>query len=414
MLNRWTLGATVMGNALEFYDFLAYSTFAVYIGQAFFPTGNAFSSLLLTLATFGVGFITRPLGALWIGSYADRAGRRRALMLTVLLMSTGTLALVLTPKYSSIGLAAPFILILARLVQGLALGGEVGASTAVLFEGAPPRQRGRFVSWQGASQGIAILAAGLVGFGLSTVLTREQLAGWGWRVAFALGLVIIPIGLYIRRQLPETLEACASGNGAPVLALLWNRHRRPMTFAVLIIMCATISVYATNFMTTYALSSLHMPPSKALIATIANGAFMIVGAVCGGRLTDRIGVRRAMILPRIALLLVVYPAFALLGRYSNLLVLVAVTSLLTLVGSMSGTPIITALGAALPSRVRGSGIAISYALSVSVFGGTTQFIIAWLIGKTGDPLSPAYYVILTSALGLWAMFKLRTEPRTPA
>lgn len=203
MLNRWTVAATVAGNALEFYDFLTYSTFAVYIGHAFFPVGSALASLLLTLATFGVGFLTRPLGGILIGAYADRAGRRPALMLTIALMTLGTLGLALTPSYARIGMLAPVILIVARLVQGLALGGEVGPSTAVLLECAPLGRRGLYVSWQNASQGLAICAAGIAGFVLSSALDKEQMAAWGWRVPFLLGLTIVPFGLYIRRRLPR-------------------------------------------------------------------------------------------------------------------------------------------------------------------------------------------------------------------
>jgi MFS family permease len=406
LLDRWAVAATVAGNALEFYDFLTYATFAVYIGHAFFPTGNAFASLLLTLATFGVGFFTRPLGGLLIGAYADRAGRRPAMMLTISLMTVGTLGLVVTPPYASIGVLAPVILIVARLVQGLALGGEVGPSTAVLLECAPAGRSGLFVSWQNASQGVAICAAGLVGFALSTMLGKEQLASWGWRVPFAFGLAIVPVGLYIRRRLPETLEAPGSRGSAAVLVLLWRQHRQLLVLAVLIIMCLTISTYVTGYLTTYVLTTLGMPPSKAMFATIANGAVMVAGALWGGRLSDRFGRKPVMILPRIALVAAIYPAFLLLVTVTTTGILVFVTALLTLLGILSTAAALTALTEAFPNEARCSGLAISYAISVSVFGGTTQFIIAWLIGTTGDRLSPAYYVILTSVIGLWAMFKL--------
>lgn len=412
VLDGWAVAATVVGNALEFYDFLTYSTFAVYIGNAFFPAGNAYASLLLTLATFGVGFFTRPLGGVLIGAYADRAGRRPALLLTIGLMTIGTLGLVLTPSYAAIGLAAPAILIVARLVQGLALGGEVGPSTAVLLECAPPSRRGMFVSWQNASQGIAIFAAGLVGFSLSTILDKEQLAAWGWRVPFALGLVIVPVGIYIRQRLPETLETPGSRGGASVLGLLWREHRKPLVLAVLIIMCLTITTYVSNYMTTYALTALGMPASKAMFGTIANGAVMAVGAIWGGRLCDRFGRKPVMILPRIALIVAVYPAFLLLVRFHTTRVLVFVTALLTLLGVLSGAAALTALTEAFPNEVRSSGLAISYSVSVAVFGGTTQLIIAWLIGATGDRVSAAYYVILTSVISLWAMFNLPETVKT--
>lgn len=414
-LNRWTVAATVAGNALEFYDFLTYSTFAVYIGHAFFPTDSAFASLLLTLATFGVGFLTRPLGALLIGAYADRSGRRPALMLTISLMAIGTLALVLTPSYARIGVWAPAILIVARLVQGLALGGEVGPSTAVLLECAPSGSRGLFVSWQNASQGIAVCAAGLVGAALSTILDPAHMAGWGWRVPFALGLVIVPVGLYIRRRLPETLEAPGSRGSAAVLGLLWDQHRRLLMLAVLVLMCLTISTYVSNYMTTYALTTLGMPASQAMLATITNGAIMAAGAILGGKLSDRYGRRLVMIAPRVMLLAAVYPAFLLLMSVSTPVVLMLVTALLTLLGVLSGAAALTMLTETFPNEVRSSGLAIAYATAVSVFGGTTQFVIAWLIGVTGDRLSPAYYVIATSIVGLWAMLKLpeALRPTTP-
>jgi MFS family permease len=410
-LDRWAIAATVAGNALEFYDFLTYSTFAVYIGHAFFPTGNAFVSLLLTLATFGVGFVTRPLGGLWIGAYADRAGRRPALMLTISLMTVGTLALVVTPSYASIGLLAPLILILARLVQGLALGGEVGPSTAVLLECAPAGRRAFFVSWQPASQGIAVLAAGVAGFALSTILSQQQLAAWGWRVPFALGLAIVPVGLYIRRRLPETLEVTGSRSSTAVLSLLWRHHRKPLVLAIMIIMCLTVSTYATGYMTTYALTTLAMPASKAMFASIANGAVMAAGALLGGRLSDRFGLKPVMILPRVTLAIMVLPAFLLLLAVTTVGVLVFVTALLTLLSVLSAVATTAALTEMFPNEVRSSGVAIAYALSVTLFGGTTQFIIAWLIGMTGSRLSPAYYVIFTSAISLWAMFKL-PQPST--
>jgi len=412
MLSRWSVAATVAGNTLEFYDFLTYSTFAVYIGRTFFPADSAFASLLLTLATFGVGFLTRPLGALLIGAYADRAGRRPALTLTISLMGFGTLGLVLTPSYASIGVWAPTILIIARLVQGLALGGEVGPATAVLLECAPAGSRGLFVSWQNASQGVAVCTAGLVGLALSAALGQAQMASWGWRLPFALGLVIVPLGLYIRRRLPETLEAPGSRGSAAVLGLLWGQHRRLLLLAVLILMCLTISTYVSNYMTTYALTTLGMPASKAMLATITNGVVMAAGAVLGGQLSDRYGRKLLMIAPRVALLATVYPAFVLLMAVATTGVLMFVTALLTLLGVLSTAAAMTAITEAFPNQVRSSGLAIAYATAVSVFGGTTQFVVAWLIGVTGDRLSPAYYVIVTSIISLWAMFKLPATPRT--
>jgi len=405
-IGGWLIAATVAGNALEFYDFLTYSAFAVYIGKTFFPAGSALASLLLSLATFGVGFVTRPLGGVLIGAYADRAGRRPALVLTISLMAVGTAGLVLTPGYAAIGVAAPILLVLARLVQGLALGGEVGPSTAVLLECAPQGRRGAFTSWQMASQGLAIFAAGLVGLLLSLALGKEALADWGWRLAFALGLVIVPVGLYIRRRLPETLEAPGEHGAIAVLGLLWRGHRRSLVLAVLVIMCLTVSTYVGNYMTTYALTVLGMPATQAMWGTLINGSAMMIAALGGGWISDRYGRRPVMIAPRLALVALVYPAFAVLVSVHSTWALIGVTALFTLLSTVSGAAAVAALSETFPNAVRSSGFAIAYAISVSVFGGTTQFIIAWLVGATGDPLSPAYYVILTSAVSLWAMFRL--------
>src|SRR5882757_1027216 len=371
-LDRRAVAATVVGNALEFYDFLTYSFFAVYIGRAFFPTASEFASLLLSLATFGVGFFTRPLGALLIGAYADRAGRRPALILTISLMTVGTLGLVLTPSYAAIGIAAPVTLVIARLIQGLALGGEVGPSTAVLLECAPPGRRGLYTSWQSGSQGAAIFAAGLIGVPLAALLSKEQLADWGWRVPFALGLLIVPVALYIRRRLPETLLAPGTRGSADVMRLLWRHHRRSMTLAILVIMSATISTYVNNYMTTFALTTLGLPASKAMLATLVLGAAILVGAGLGGRLSDRFGRKPVMIASRIAAMLATYPAFLFLVSEKSVGALVFVTALLGLLVVVSSVASLVALTEIFPNEVRSSGLALSYAVSVSVFGGTTQ------------------------------------------
>jgi MFS family permease len=209
-LSKKVVVAAVLGNALEFYDFAAYAFFAVYIGQAFFPASTPFASLLLSLGAFGVGFVFRPLGGVLIGAFADSAGRRPAMLLTIVLITTGTVGLALTPSYSSIGLAAPVIVVLCRLVQGLAIGGEVGPASAFLIEIAPNDRRGLYGSWQLASQGLAALAAGTIGLVLSLLLDKADLAAWGWRVPFLLSLMLVPVGLYLRRMMPETLEKRAA------------------------------------------------------------------------------------------------------------------------------------------------------------------------------------------------------------
>ncbi|HEY3636870.1 MAG TPA: MFS transporter, partial [Rhizomicrobium sp.] len=189
------IAAATLGNALEFYDFLTYSFFAIQIGHAFFPSRTGYGSLMLSLATFGVGFAARPIGAIFIGIYADHVGRRLAMLLSFLMIGISIIAMALIPPYSAIGIAAPVLAILARVVQGFSLGGEIGSNTAFLMEAAPPRNRGLSVSWQGASQCAALFAASVVGIALSSFLSPTMLDAWGWRIAFLLGAVTVPFGL---------------------------------------------------------------------------------------------------------------------------------------------------------------------------------------------------------------------------
>ena len=407
VMGRWAIAAAVVGNAIEFFDFLAYSFYSVYIGRAFFPTRDEFFSLLLSLATFGVGFVMRPLGGFVIGSFADRAGRRPAMVLTISLMTVGTMGVALTPSYATIGIAAPIILVLARLVQGLALGGEVGPSTALLMEAAPPGRRGAWVSWQGASQGAATLMAGVAGLTLATLLDAKQMAAWGWRLPFLFGLLIVPVGIYIRRSLPETLETRAPHDAeGGAVRRIWRHHQAALWLGLTIVMCQTISAYVCSYMTTYALTALAMPAAQAMVATVMTGIATVLGAKLGGHLSDRVGRKPVMIVSRVLMLLAVYPAFVFLIQSPDVWVLGSVAAVLALLTSAGTAASMVALVEVFPAAVRSSGMSITNAVSVSLFGGTTQFVNAWLIGATGNKLSPAYYVIVSSVIGIWAMFRL--------
>lgn len=409
-VSRRIVAATVAGNALEFYDFVTYAFFAVYIGKAFFPASTPFISLLLSVAVFGVGFFTRPLGGILIGAFADRAGRKPAMLLTIALITVGTMGLALTPSYDSIGIAAPIIVVLARLVQGLALGGEVGPSTAFLIEIAPPGKRGLYSSWQLASQGASSLVAGLIGVLMSVLLTKDQLQAWGWRVPFALGLALIPLALYLRRSMPETLghgdERAASAPNPVARGALLRAHGGLMALSVLIVLGATVSTYVALYMTTYAITVLKLPATVSMAATAAFGIATFVFSLLGGWLSDRFGRKPMMLIPRLALLLLTYPAFALLTEQKDLATLLGVTVLLAGTTAMSGAAGSAVLPELMPLRVRALGLAITYAVGVSLFGGTTQFVITWLIGATGSPMAPAWYVVGTSVITVLAILLL--------
>ncbi|WP_420133327.1 MFS transporter, partial [Rhodopseudomonas sp.] len=265
---------------LEFYDFITYSFFAIQIGHTFFPTHTEYGSLMLSLATFGAGFITRPIGGFVLGIYSDRVGRRPAMLLSFALMGAAILAISLTPSYAQIGLAAPVIVILARLAQGFALGGEVGPTTAYLLEIAPAERRAQIVAWQPTSQQIAATSGALVGFALSKLLSPAELEAYGWRIAFLIGAACLPFGLWMRRSLPETVSReHAEQPNQPGYFTLARRHVRLVALALAILASGTIATYVTQYMTTYAQNTLHVTPSLAFAVSMVSNGLQIAGAL---------------------------------------------------------------------------------------------------------------------------------------
>ncbi|MDT6941340.1 MFS transporter [Brucella pseudogrignonensis] len=399
------IAAAVAGNALEFYDFIVYSFFAVYIGQTFFPLGSETASLLASVAVFGVGFFTRPLGGVLIGAFADKAGRRAAMILTVTLITVGTLGLAATPGYETIGIAAPIIVLMCRLLQGLALGGEVGPASAMLVEAAPRDKRGLYASWQIASQGIAVVAGGLMGVLVSWYLTHEELVSWGWRIPFLVSLALIPLAVYIRRALPETLEKPSEKSGAQIVSSVFSDHSRYLILGILVIISTTVSTQVGNYMTTYAIQTLKLPATLAQAGTVLGGTMTFLFALVAGYLADKYGRKSVMIWPRIVLMLAIIPLFFWLSESKDATVLLVVTAAVTLLTSMSGAASLVAIPEMMPIALRATGVSLIYAIGATLFGGTTQFIITWLIGIFGA-VAPAYYVVATSIISLVAMFMM--------
>lgn len=398
-----------MGNALEVYDFTSYAFFAVMIGNAFFPAHDKLVSLLLSLATFGIGFLSRPLGGILIGAYADRAGRRPAMMLSFVLMGLGSAALALTPAYATIGIAAPLIIIVARLIQGFALGGEIAPATAFMLEAADPARRGLFGSLQSASQGVATFGSGMVGLALALSLSADQMNTWGWRVPFLLGSLILPLGIIIRRSLPETLHHPEAGETVRKVSFaeLMRTHGRTVVLGFLIISSLTIPFYVFTYLTTYAIVTLHMNTTVSLAATAVLGFCNIVFSIPGGWLSDRIGRKPVMIAQRIVLALCAYPLFKLLNVFPVAMMLFSVTAMLSFLNAPGNAVALVAVTESLAKSVRCASLGTIYALAVAIFGGTTQFIIAWLIAWTGDPLAPAWYLTAALTVGIVAMAMLR-------
>jgi MFS family permease len=394
--------AATIGNGLEFYDFVTYAFFAIPIGHAFFPAHSEFGSLMLSLATFGAGFVTRPIGGIVIGAYADRAGRKAAMMLSFTLMGCAIVALALIPTYATIGVAAPILAVIARMVQGFSLGGEVGPNTAYLLEAASPHRRGMAVSWQAGSQQVSSVVGALVGLGLSAVLSHAALDAYGWRIAFLLGAVTLPFGLWLRRAMPETLHAEEAG-GVPASGV----PTRLLILGVLLMGGGTVATYITNYMTTYARGTLHMSPGVSFAASLAPNAAGLAAGLLGGWLSDRIGRRPVMIWPSVAHLALTLPVFAWIVQSHSPVALLGGMGMLGFTAAMAYGAVYTGLCESLPKRIRGRAFAIVYAVAIAVFGGTAQPIVAWLIQSTGSAMAPGWYLTAANVVGLCAMLLMR-------
>jgi MHS family citrate/tricarballylate:H+ symporter-like MFS transporter len=412
--------AVFLGNGLEFYDFLTFSYFAVYIARTFYPSDSPATGLLATLATFGAGFLTRPIGAIVIGGMGDRIGRKPAMLVSFALMGIAITGLALTPSYQSIGVAAPVLVVVFRLLQGFALGGEVGPTTAFMAEAAPPHRRGLYLSMQFVTQDAAVLTAGLIGTALAALLTDEQLQVWGWRAAMLLGAIIVPFGLMLRRTLPETLHRADDAALAPdaTTGTLTLRARiRPflaiIVLGLMMLTAGTIGAYTTGYMTTYALTTLKLTASVSFGVIIINGGIAVIFDAISGWLSDRFGRKPVMIIPGTLLLMSILPCFWLIDHFRTVWVFYGAESLMVMFAALCGVPVIVTITESLPAHIRSGAVATIYAFAISIFGGSTQFLITWLTNVTNDPLAPAYYWSAAAAMGLVAMVLVKeSAPNT--
>ncbi|BCG23213.1 MFS transporter [Pseudomonas tohonis] len=404
--------AAVIGNALEWYDFIVYGFLASIIARLFFPSDNEYASLLMALATFGVGFFMRPVGGVLLGLYADRKGRKAAMQLIILLMTLSIALIAFAPDYAAIGLGAPLLIVVARMIQGFATGGEYASATAFLVECAPAHRRGLYGSWQLFGQCLAVFAGSGMGALVTHNLSPEALDSWGWRLPFVVGLLIGPVGLWMRRNMEETEAFLESRAHQAVdnlsLVRMLRDHRRALLVTLGNTIGGTVAFYVVLVnMPTFAHRQLGLPLDQVFMVQMAAVALMTLVIPIAGALSDLFGRRAVMLAGTFAFFVLVYPLFAWVAAAPSLERLLVMQLLLcTAIGTLYG-PGPTAGAEQFPTEVRSTGLALSNNLGVMLFGGFAPFIVTWLTQVTDDPVAPAYYVLFAAGIGLVAAWNLR-------
>ena len=404
-MRRRVVLASILGNGLEWFDFVSYGYFASIIARVFFPAGSDLA-LMLTYATFAIGFVVRPIGGIVLGAYADRYGRRQALSLLIVMMAFGTLTLGLTPAYASIGILAPIIVVLGRVVQGISIGGEFGSATALLVEYAPPNRRMMYGSFQMSSQAIGRVLATSIGLPVLLLFPPAMVQDGAWRIPFLIGSLIGPFGFYVRYRLAESpefekmLARKAEAVRAPVREVLRHHWLEVISAIGLTIIGTSLTYIWNTYLPTYVVEQLHLPLWQGILGVAVTSAIGIGTCVLGGFLADVYGPYRTFFLFTAISALISYPMLAYVlaapgfGRLF-LAQLVVLTVFGLLQGSGPGL-----LAGLFPVSVRSTGMAISYNVGVTVFGGFAPLTVTWLIATTGNKLMPAFYIIAAATLSI--------------
>jgi MFS transporter, MHS family, citrate/tricarballylate:H+ symporter len=393
------------GNFLEMYDFMVYAYYASYIAHEIFPSTNAYASLMMTLGTFGAGYLMRPLGAVVLGAYIDKHGRRAGLILTLFLMAIGTLVIGFTPPFRTIGVIAPLVVVLGRLLQGFSAGVEVGGASVYLSEMATPGHRGFYCAWQSASQQVAVVFAALLGVALSAVVSPEGMAQWGWRVPFYIGCLIVPLLFWLRRSLTET-QAFLAQKRHPQISEILNSlaaNWKTVSIGVLLSTMTTVSFYLiTAYTPTYGREVLQLTDRQSLMVTLCVGVSNFFWLPMGGIISDRIGRKPLLILITLAAITTSYPAMLwLVSEPSTTRLLIVELWLSVFFGVYNGA-MIPYLAEIMPPEIRTSGFSLAFSLATAIFGGFTPMVCTYLIHETGNRAMPALWLSFAAACGLVA------------
>jgi metabolite-proton symporter len=393
------------GNLLEMYDFMVFGYYAEAIGRTFFPRTSSFASLMAALATFGAGFLMRPLGAILLGAYIDRRGRRAGLILTLALMSIGTLSVACTPSYAAIGIAAPLLIVAGRLVQGFSAGVELGGVSVYLAEMATPGHKGFYVSWQSASQQCAVVLAALLGMVLNSILTPGQMTEWGWRIPLWIGCLIIPFLFLIRRSLAETEEFAARKLHPSLTQVLHSiaANWRVVLLGAMLVTMTTVSFYTiTAYTPTFGHRVLKLGDTASLTVTLCVGISNFVWLPIMGALSDRIGRRPLLIACTLLAVITGYPALAWLVGGPSFSRLLAVELWFSFLYASYNGAMVVYLAELMPVDARASGFSLAYSLATAIFGGFTPYICSALIEATGNRAMPGLWLVIAAGCGLVA------------
>ncbi|WP_416466738.1 MFS transporter [Pseudomonas sp. LFS044] len=393
------------GNFLEQFDFFLFGFYATQIAAVFFPASSEFASLMMTFAVFGAGFLMRPLGAVVLGAYIDEVGRRKGLIVTLSIMASGTILIVLVPGYESIGLLAPALVLVGRLLQGFSAGAELGGVSVYLAEIATPGNKGFFTSWQSASQQVAIIVAAALGFGLNQWMAPAMIADWGWRIPFFVGCLIVPFIFFLRRNLAES-EEYAARTHRPGMAEVFRtllQHWTTVLAGMLMVALTTTAFYLiTVYAPTFGKTVLHLSTSDALLVTLLVGVSNFLWLPLGGALSDRIGRRPVLIAMTLLTLATAYPALDYLVNAPSFLHMLLVLLWLSFIYGLYNGAMIPALTEIMPVEVRVAGFSLAYSLATAVFGGFTPAISTFLIQYTADKAAPGYWMSFAALCALGA------------
>ncbi len=417
------IAACSIGNMLEWYDIALYSYVAEYLSRTFFPSSNHSTSLLLTFGTFALGYFIRPFGALIMGAYGDRVGRKKTLNVTIYLMTLGTVLIAVIPPYSMIGIAAPILVLLSRFIQGVSAGGEFGSATAMMIEHMPPSRRGFAASFQYSSQGATDLLAASVGLLLSSTLSTNQISDWGFRLAFLGGGLIGFVALNIRKKLPQSPEflemakqRADSAQGEPEsvwrpVAELLRWHLPTVGLIVGVIGLDTGVTYLTTYIPTYSINTLHLPSYVGFAAVIVVAALKTVIIPLFGITSDHFGKPQQMIVGAVLVGVFALPLFAFLVSVGTVVALFVSLTVLIIFTTVFTGPSPALQGVIFPTETRGSGMSFAYNAGVAIFGGLTPFIATLLIDKTGQGFAPAYWLIFLAVLGILSLIVIISKYR---